>query len=139
MSVARAQIDAKNAMYDPIASYPMNKKILTASLMVLVFFSATICALPAWAKPSGIKESVENVLDRQCNAWNRGKLAEFMSGYLKSNDTSYTSSATQVWGYEALRKRYEKKYGNSRESMGKLKFSRSCTTIHQPEGSLKPG
>lgn len=59
----------------------------------------------------------------QAQAWNKGDLEKFMTGYLHSNETSYTSGGKIVWGYDALKERYEKRYGKSTESMGKLSFS----------------
>jgi beta-aspartyl-peptidase (threonine type) len=45
-----------------------------------------------------------------------------MSSYLRSPDTSYTAGGSEVWGYDALRERYQKHYGSSKETMGQLKF-----------------
>jgi hypothetical protein len=74
------------------------------------------------ARPS-LEGTLKAVLNKQCDAWNCGNLDEFMKSYLNSEETSFTSGGTEVWGYQALHDRYEKKYGNSRKSMGKLQFS----------------
>jgi ketosteroid isomerase-like protein len=68
-------------------------------------------------------EGVSAVLSRQADAWNRGDLDDFMKGYLRSAETSYTSEGKEVWGYEALQERYQKKYGAHKDTMGKLTFS----------------
>jgi ketosteroid isomerase-like protein len=99
-------------------SLPAAGALCLALLLVLTNACAGSCG-----QRSQAKDSIEAVLDRQCAAWNRGDLDEFMSGYQRSQDTSYTSGGTEVWGYDSLRDRYQKKYGASRESMGKLRFS----------------
>ena len=97
--------------------------------MQILFYVAVaflIFCLPAYSQSSGSKAGEEGVaaaLKMQSDAWNRGDLDAFMTGYLHSPDTSYASGGTEVWGYEALRARYQKKYGTSRESMGTLSFS----------------
>lgn len=69
------------------------------------------------------KEAVLAVLKKQNDAWNEGDLDTFMSGYLHSPDISYTSGGKEVWGYDALRARYQNTYGDNKSSMGKLSFS----------------
>jgi hypothetical protein len=100
-------------------------KILVAllSLMLLAMTSAFVTGANAEVNKSKLKEGVLSVLHEQNDAWNKGDLDKFMSGYLKSADTSYSSSGKEVWGYEALQERYVKKYGNSKDTMGKLSFS----------------
>jgi ketosteroid isomerase-like protein len=75
------------------------------------------------ARQAKAEESVSALLAMQAEAWNNGDLDKFMTGYLSSPDTSYTSGGAVVWGYEALRERYQKKYGVNHEGMGKLAFS----------------
>lgn len=72
---------------------------------------------------STAEEQIKAVLAMQAAAWNRGDLDEFMTGYLQSANTSYTSGGVEVWGYDALRQRYQSKYGASKDTMGKLNFS----------------
>jgi ketosteroid isomerase-like protein len=89
-------------------------------ITVTPFFAA---AAQGKAENPDTQKAIESVLTKQAEAWNRGDLDEFMKGYLHSENTSYTSGGTEVWGYEALHDRYQKKYGKSPETMGKLKFS----------------
>jgi len=96
------------------------RKLFAVAIALAV--SAGVAALAA-SKKSSAKVEVPVVLQGQADAWNRGDLATFMTGYLKSADISYTAGGTEVRGYDALKERYEKKYGTDRESMGKLKFS----------------
>lgn len=92
---------------------------------VLTILVLTVAISPAVSKSSGEsdKAAVHRVLDMQAEAWNRGDLKAFMTGYLKSPDTSYTSGGAQVWGYEAIHNRYAKAYGTDSSAMGKLSFT----------------
>jgi ketosteroid isomerase-like protein len=62
------------------------------------------------------------LLQFQADAWNRGDLDSFMTGYLDSPDTSYTSGGKEIRGYQALKEHYQTRYGTSRDTMGKLTF-----------------
>lgn len=62
-------------------------------------------------------------LKQSAAKWNRGDLAGFMEDYLQSEDLTFTSSGQTLRGYENLKARYEKNYGQTRESMGQLSFS----------------
>ena len=77
----------------------------------------------AAAAEASVKESVLALLNMQKEAWNRGDLNTFMTGYWQSPAISYTCAGNEVWGYNAIRDRYQKRYGQNRESMGKLAFS----------------
>jgi ketosteroid isomerase-like protein len=66
---------------------------------------------------------IKGVLQSQADAWNKGDLKAFMSAYLNSPDVSYVSSDGELTGYEALLQRYQNKYGDKPETMGKLSFS----------------
>ena len=95
--------------------------LLTAlTILILSGFATTA---ESKAEAPNTQKAIETVLTKQCDAWNKGDLDEFMKGYLHSEKTSYTSGGTEVWGYDALHDRYQKKYGQSPETMGKLKFS----------------
>ncbi len=97
--------------------------IRRAFCLILAFLLCPAIAICSSAKWSSAGESVRKLLEMQSNAWNRGDLDEFLTGYLPSNETSFVSSGGEVRGIEALRDRYQKKYGDKRETMGKLSFS----------------
>lgn len=94
-----------------------------AFAIALALFLSCPQVMKASTKSSSVKDAVEAVLNSQKDAWNRGDLDGFMKGYLHSENTSYTSGGTEVWGYEALSQRYAKKYGQSPETMGRLSFT----------------
>ncbi|HEY9684337.1 MAG TPA: nuclear transport factor 2 family protein [Drouetiella sp.] len=70
-----------------------------------------------------ISTEIENTLQSQADAWNAGDLDKFMTAYLKSLDITFVSADGEMRGYEDLAARYRIKYGNSKETMGKLSFS----------------
>jgi len=94
-----------------------------AFYLVVALLLCPSIALSSSAKTYSADEGVRGLLDAQSNAWNRGDLDEFLTGYLNSNEISFVSSSGEVRGLEALRERYQKKYGSNRETMGKLSFS----------------
>jgi ketosteroid isomerase-like protein len=98
----------------------VNFKTAAAILLLLA-----VGTCPTWSKARHVDntEAVKSVLDRQAEAWNKGDLVAFMTGYLDSPDTSYTSGGVEVWGYDSIHDRYVKKYGTTRSDMGKLSFS----------------
>ncbi len=84
--------------------------------------AATPSKKTAGHKTSRAAAAVTSVLQMQADAWNRGDLDTFVTGYLHSPDTSYVSSDSQVRGYDALRDRYQRKYGDKHDTMGTLRF-----------------
>lgn len=62
-------------------------------------------------------------LKKSAALWNRGDLDGFLQDYLPSEDLTFTSGGRILRGYEALKERYQKSYGQTRESMGQLSFS----------------
>ncbi len=106
--------------------------VLVIASALLYFFSQSSLANPdksatpsnetAGHTPSHARAAVTAVLQMQADAWNRGDLDAFLTGYLHSPETSYVSSDSEVWGYDALRDRYQRKYGDKHDTMGTLKF-----------------
>lgn len=90
-------------------------------VLALSAVSGTVAAMPA--SESASRDAIIKVIDMQKNAWNSGDLDTFLTGYYESPDTSYTSGGQEYWGYDALRQKYTKSYGTSRDTMGTLEFS----------------
>ena len=72
------------------------------------------------------------MLDAQVAAWNRGDIDGFMSGYRRSDDTTFVSGDTVTRGWQTVRDRYAKKY-DSRAKMGTLTFSGLTITPLSPD------
>ena len=83
---------------------------------------------PQWIGTAGpydysLRKSVDNLLQRQVDAWNAGDIDGFMAGYWKSDDLTFSSGGTTRKGWSATRDYYKRKYA-TREQMGVLKFER---------------
>jgi ketosteroid isomerase-like protein len=103
------------------------KTYFRTSLAVLAIVGAntmlTVGVSADQSSDTAATRGVTEAMNASADAWNRGDLDGFMTGYLNSPKTSYISGCTEVWGYQALRDRYEKRFGSNHESMGKLTFS----------------
>lgn len=109
--------------------------LLILLLLPIVFYSPTAVT----AAEVNAKESIISLLQMQNDAWNNGDLEKFMTGYLNSPELSFTSDGKEVWGYEALKERYQKRYGDNRDSMGKLSFSNIKVTTLGKTNALAVG
>lgn len=72
---------------------------------------------------------VRAVIDAQVEAWNRGDLDTFMSGYWQSPDLTFFSGATRTSGFDGTLARYRKQYQVDGQEMGKLKFPELKVTL----------
>lgn len=72
---------------------------------------------------SDAKTSVEDVVHKQVEAWNRHDLDAFVSGYWNSPDLTFFSGAKKVSGWQPTRERYRITYQGEGHEMGKLEFS----------------
>jgi uncharacterized protein (TIGR02246 family) len=73
-------------------------------------------------KNAGAITEIRAVLHAQQDAWNRGDIDGFMSGYARSGLTTFVSEDAVRRGWETVRARYLKKYSD-RAKMGLLTFS----------------
>lgn len=109
-------------------------RILT--LIVLL----ALATFPAHAAPANKDApAIGAVLREQAAAWNRGDLPGFMLAYANVPDLTYTASGVLVTGYDALERRYKERYGNSRETMGKLYFDNIAVSSLGPGYALTIG
>ncbi len=102
-----------------------------AAIGLLVAASLTGCASAgtgdgtnsnqSTASPTG--QSIQQVLDAQVAAWNRGDLESFMKGYWRSRDLVFTSGGKVQRGWGTTLQRYRDTYGRDKSSMGTLHFS----------------
>jgi len=67
------------------------------------------------------RRAIEELLDRQVEAWNAGDIDEFMDGYWRSDDLTFVSGGSVTRGWNATLEGYRRRYA-SRESMGRLEF-----------------
>jgi uncharacterized protein (TIGR02246 family) len=98
-------------------------KIPLACFLVVYVLSATApVASSEQQKNAGTITEIRAVLHAQQDAWNRGDIDGFMSGYARSGSTTFVSEDAVRRGWETVRARYLKKYSD-RAKMGRLTFS----------------
>jgi ketosteroid isomerase-like protein len=95
---------------------------LTA-LTLLTTLLGPVTAGYAQQKDSMLQFQIGDQLKQSASVWNRGDLEGFLGDYLQSEELTFTSGGRILRGYEALRARYEKSYGQTRDTMGQLSFS----------------
>jgi ketosteroid isomerase-like protein len=71
---------------------------------------------------SDVGAKIQNVLRAQQDAWNRGDIDAFMSGYWRSDKTVFVSGDEVTRGWQKVLDRYKAKYSD-RAKMGTLTFS----------------
>jgi len=69
-----------------------------------------------------MEEGIKHLLVSQVEAWNHGKLEEFMKGYWQSPELTFFSGATVTKGWEPTLARYRQRYQSEGKEMGKLEF-----------------
>jgi ketosteroid isomerase-like protein len=69
-----------------------------------------------------LEEGIKHVLLSQVEAWNHGKLDDFMQGYWHSPDLTFFSGASVTHGWEPTLLRYRQRYQSEGKEMGKLEF-----------------
>jgi len=113
-------------------------------LIVIVFMASalglrTSPALGADPDDSKIKTSIQQVLDDQQAAWNKGDLEAFMAGYWKSDDLSFYSGGDKTKGWQATMERYKKKYQGEGKEMGTLTFSELDISLAGTDNAILRG
>lgn len=97
----------------------MNQRIVLAVLSLLLALTAA-APLPAAAADVDTG-AIQQVMDQQQAAWNRGDIDGFMHGYKDAPDTTFVSSTVRK-GYRTILESYRKHY-IGKQQMGKLTFS----------------
>ncbi len=77
---------------------------------------------------SKFAKEIAALVATQEKAWNKGNLDEFLTSYARSKQVTYVSNGNITRGYDAIRERYVKRYGNNRASMGNLTLTELETT-----------
>jgi len=73
--------------------------------------------------PAVDEKAIRAVLATQVEAWNRGDLDGFMTGYWHNDELAFTSGDTVTKGWDATRRRYIKRYRSEGKEMGRLSFT----------------
>ncbi len=88
---------------------------------------------------ASVDPSIQQLLDAQTVAWNKGDLPGFMQGYWNSPQLSYSSGNETKHGYQALSDYYEKAYASEGRKMGTLSFSDVDTEMLGADAALVRG
>lgn len=94
-------------------------KLITLTLLSLCLLAPT----QAQEADAMLQFQLADQLKRSAVIWNRGDLEGFLRDYVQTEELTFTSGGRIVRGYEALRERYVKSYGESPQTMGQLSFS----------------
>jgi len=94
----------------------------TSWILIIVCALAAITVFGASEGPENDVMEIRSVLQAQQEAWNRGDIDGFMSGYAHSASTVFISGDSISRGWETVRDRYKEKYSD-RTKMGTLTFS----------------
>ena len=70
-----------------------------------------------------VKLAIQQVLERQQDAWNHHDLEGFMAGYWNSSQLTFFSGAKLTSGWQSTIERYRKTYQSEGQEMGKLDVS----------------
>ncbi len=65
---------------------------------------------------------INDVLDKQAAAWNKGDIETYMQGYWNHDSLLFIGSKGPVYGYQPTLERYKKSYPD-KQAMGVLSFS----------------
>jgi len=113
-----------------------SRRTRTLSIMFCILVPAIVSAAPA--QTQNATGQIRSVLRAQQEAWNRGDIDRFMSGYARSASTVFVSEDTVRRGWETVRERYRKKYSD-RAKMGTLTFSDLDITLLSPDAAVVLG
>lgn len=78
------------------------------------------------------------VLSAQAEAWNRGDLDAFLTGYWHSDETVFAGGGTVHRGIRAMEERYRTAYP-TREKMGRLTFSNLAFELLEGDRAVVTG
>lgn len=115
--------------------------------LILLILSAGVCLagvtsllpLSAAGEPNEPDQAaIQNLMDAQQAAWNRGDVDAFMSAYWRSPNVTFSGTSGVVRGWDAVLARYKKSYAD-REAMGQLQFSSLEYHLLGPDAALLLG
>lgn len=84
------------------------------------------------------RAAIQAVLDAQQQAWNRGDVEAFLTGYWHSPDLTFSGSSGVSRGWDGVLARYRKNYPD-RAAMGHLDFSNLEFRFLGPDAALVLG
>jgi uncharacterized protein (TIGR02246 family) len=110
---------------------------MKAGLAALLLF-ITACA-PSPSRVGDPEAEVRAVWNASVEAWNRGDLEAFMTGYWNSADLVFFSNKTETRGWQQTLDRYRATYKSEGRQMGMLDFPQLEFKVLGPEVVLARG
>jgi uncharacterized protein (TIGR02246 family) len=110
------------------------------ALLMFTFYTLTPATISA-DEPKGRqadRNAIRAVLTAQQEAWNRGDIAAFLTGYWHSPNLTFSGSNGIFRGWDAVMARYKKNYPD-RSAMGTLDFSKLEFHFLGPDAALVLG
>ena len=81
------------------------------------------------------RAAIQELLQEQVQAWNRGDLEAFMAGYARTDSLRFASGGDVYRGWQAALERYRNAYPD-RAAMGTLAFDRLDVQLLAPRSAL---
>jgi hypothetical protein len=108
--------------FKSIQCYFLNQTTMNYLLVFVLLISSPFATLSQHKELSpGDYQSIMGVIKMQEEAWNRGDIEKFMTGYWNSPQTVFAGASGPVYGWDKVMNRYLKTYPNQ-EAMGTLQF-----------------
>ena len=107
-------------------------------LVLTTVLSLAASGRPPLAADSEDNRQIRQVLQLQSDAWNRGDIYSFMTGYWKSSETAFVGASGLTRGWQAVLDRYKKDYPD-RKAMGHLSFSNLEIHVECPDAAFVIG
>ena len=127
-------MDTHRKRFSPLLLIILNVVIAVAVLMNL--YGAHL----AKERTQEERQAIQDVLDAQVAAWNRGDLEAFMTGYWHSPELTFFSGKDEMLGWQAALDRYRKRYqAEGRDKMGTLSFSEIKIELLGPDSGFVRG
>lgn len=102
------------------------------ALLLLTGLPAGCTAPPPAPDTAHEAAAIRAVLQAQVDAWNRGDIAGFMDGYVRSDSLRFASGNRTLYGWQATLERYQRSYPD-RAAMGTLTFDSLDVRVLAPE------
>lgn len=107
------------------------------ALLLVLSWSVHLLGTPDKARDADMK-SINEVLNAQQSAWNRGDVDAFLIGYWRSPELTFSGGNGVSRGWDGVLARYKKSYPNH-AAMGQLEFSDLEFRFLGPDAALVLG
>ena len=130
--------------YMPNSRYLQTATMLLAALLIPICWNLTSAARSAdeptdrQAVLQAHTRAIQGVLSAQQQAWNRGDIDAFLTGYWHSPDLTFSGTNGISRGWDAVLARYKRNYPD-RHAMGTLDFSNLEFRFLGPHAALVLG